>query len=262
MHSVAKSSPVKTDSLRLLSYNIQGGITTQAYHHYLIKSWQHVLPHPHKQNNLDHVAKLLSEYDIVGLQETDAGSFRSNYMNQTEYLASKAHFPYWFDQINRNMGKIAQHSNGLLSRYKPVDVIEHKLPGLIPGRGALMAKFDLSGQQIAVITAHLSLGKKTRMNQIGFLSELIRSEKNVVLMGDLNCETDSPEMEYLFKKTHMSEPQGKPHTFPSWQPKRNIDHILISEGLKIKEVKVLRQGVSDHLPVSIDIKLTGKYVKL
>jgi len=261
MHSVTKSNSTQKNSLKLLSYNIQGGITTQGYHHYLMKSWQHVLPHPHKQDNLDHVAKLLAEYDIVGLQETDAGSFRSSYMNQTEYLANKAHFPYWFDQINRNMGKLAQHSNGLLSRYKPLSVTEHKLPGLIPGRGALMAKFDMVGSEIAIITVHLSLGRKTRMQQVGFLSELIQCEKNVVLMGDLNCELDSHEMKYLFKQTHINQPEQKPHTFPSWRPKRNIDHILISDGMKINEIDVLRHGVSDHLPVSIDIKLTNKNVK-
>ena len=261
MHSVTETDVSTKNSLRLLSYNIQGGIATQAYHHYLMKSWQHVLPHARKQDNLDKVAKLISDYDIVALQETDAGSFRSSYMNQTEYLANKAHYPFWFEQINRNMGKLAQHSNGLLCRYKPISVNEHKLPGLIPGRGALMAKFDLSGNEIAVISVHLSLGRKTRMQQIGFISELIASEKHAVLMGDMNCELDSREMKYLFSKTHMNQPERKPHTFPSWQPKRNIDHILISEGLQISNVNVLKQGVSDHLPVSIDINLIEKYTK-
>ena len=244
-----------------MSYNIQGGIATQAYHHYLMKSWQHVLPHSHKQENLDQVAKLISDYDIVALQETDAGSFRSNYMNQTEYLANKAHYPFWFEQINRNMGKLAQHSNGLLCRYKPVSVTEHKLPGLIPGRGALMAKIEASGYEIAVISVHLALGRKTRMNQISFISELIECEKHVVLMGDLNCELESREMKYLFTRTHMTLPEKKPHTFPSWKPKRNIDHILISEGMSINNVSVLPQGVSDHLPVSIDINLTKDTMK-
>jgi len=260
MHSVVKTVPKAKDRIKLLSYNIQGGITTKAYHHYLMKSWQHVLPHPHKQENLDYVAKLISDYDIVGLQETDAGSFRSDYMNQTEYLANEAHFPYWYDQVNRNMGKLAQHSNGLLCRYKPISVSEHKLPGLIPGRGALMAKFELSGSTITVITVHLALGRKTRMKQISFLSEIIKSESNIVLMGDLNCELESKEMKYLFKQTHIKQPKRKPHTFPSWQPKKNIDHILISEGLTINEVNVLQKGVSDHLPVSIDIQLTEQYV--
>ncbi len=31
--------------LRLLSFNIQVGISTQRYHHYLTRGWQHLLPH-------------------------------------------------------------------------------------------------------------------------------------------------------------------------------------------------------------------------
>ncbi len=261
MHNVVKTYKNKTNSLRLLSYNIQGGIATKGYHHYLMKSWQHVLPHRYKQDNLDQVAMLLNDYDIVALQETDAGSFRSSYMNQTEYLASKANFPFWFDQINRNMGKFAQHSNGLLCRYKPISIDEHKLPGLIPGRGALMARFEMSGHKIAVISVHLALSRHTRMKQIAFISELIATEEHVILMGDLNCDLDSKEMKYLFKTTHMSEPLQKPHTFPSWKPKRNIDHILTSEGMKIKETNVIHHGVSDHLPVSIELNLTDISVK-
>jgi len=261
MQCNAKSEIKRPNSIRLLSYNIQGGIETQGYHHYLMKSWQHVLPHARKQDNLDQVARLISDYDIVALQETDAGSLRSSFMNQTEYLAKKAHFPFWFDQVNRNIGKIAQHSNGLLCRENPANVIEHKLPGLIPGRGALMARFDVLDQQLVIIVAHLALGRKTRMNQMAFISELIESEHNVILMGDFNCESDSREMKYLFNRTHMIEPEPKAHTFPSWQPKRNIDHILVSEGVDVSEVNVLRHGVSDHLPVAMNIQLKNTNIK-
>ncbi|MDX1464752.1 MAG: EEP domain-containing protein, partial [Halomonas sp.] len=32
--------------LKLLTFNLQVGIQTSAYHHYLTRSWQHLLPHP------------------------------------------------------------------------------------------------------------------------------------------------------------------------------------------------------------------------
>lgn len=255
----AAKSEAEQNSLRLLSYNIQGGIETQAYHHYFMRSWQHVLPHRRKQDNLDKVASLISQYDIVALQETDAGSLRTGFMNQTEYLAKKAHFPFWFDQVNRNIGKLAQHSNSLLCRTNPQSVVEHKLPGLISGRGVLMAKFNILNQELAVIVAHLALGRQARMGQLEFISELIKQEEHVVLMGDLNCESDSKEMKYLFKKTHLNESEQNQHTFPSWQPKRNIDHILVSRNIRVTKVNVLPHGVSDHLsdhlPVAMDIQL-------
>ena len=42
--------------------------------------------------NLDKIAQLIKEFDIVALQEVDAGSLRSQFINQTEYLAKKADF--------------------------------------------------------------------------------------------------------------------------------------------------------------------------
>ena len=102
--------------LRLLSFNVQVGINTQRYHHYLTRSWQHLLPHAGRANNLQRIADLLADFDLVALQEVDGGSLRSGYVNQVEYLAQQGAFPYWYQQLNRNLGRFAQHSNGVLSR--------------------------------------------------------------------------------------------------------------------------------------------------
>ena len=104
--------------LSVLSYNIQAGIDTRTFRHYLTQSWKHVLPHRERMANLNRIAQLLSQHDLVGLQEVDAGSLRSGFIGQTEYLAHRAGFPYWHQQVNRNIGALAQHSNGLLSRFR------------------------------------------------------------------------------------------------------------------------------------------------
>mgnify|MGYP006190221249 CR=1 FL=1 len=106
-------------SLRLLSFNIQVGISTQRYHHYLTRSWQHVLPHAGRSGNLQRIGDLLGDFDLVALQEVDGGSLRSGYVNQVEHLAHLGVFPYWYQQLNRNLGRLAQHSNGVLSRLRP-----------------------------------------------------------------------------------------------------------------------------------------------
>ena len=112
------SSPYPVDRdrrLRLLSYNIQSGITYDHYAHYLTRSWRHVVPHGHRTSNLDNIAAHLDGYDVVALQECDSGSLRTGYTNQTEYLACRSRFPYWVDQTNRRLGRLARHSNGLLT---------------------------------------------------------------------------------------------------------------------------------------------------
>ena len=130
-------TPVNVDSsmgqrIRLLSYNVQAGISTGRYRHYITHSWKHVLPHAQRFSNLDRIARLVKEYDIVGLQELDAGSLRSGYVNLTQYLSEKADMPFWFDQTNRRIGRFASHSMGLLSRFNPTEIVEHRLPGRIP----------------------------------------------------------------------------------------------------------------------------------
>ena len=64
-----KVERVPQRTLRLLSYNIQIGIKTRRYGQYLTHSWKHVLHHPQRFDNLDRIAQLMSEYDVVGVEE-------------------------------------------------------------------------------------------------------------------------------------------------------------------------------------------------
>ena len=241
--------------LRLLSYNIQGGIAARGYRHYLTHSWKHVLPDPERQGNLDRIAQLANDFDLVGLQEVDAGSLRSGFVNQTEYLAKKANFPHWYDQTNRNLGMLAQHSIGVLSRLRPTRIIEHKLPGFIPGRGTLSVRFGEDENTLVLFIVHFALGRRARLNQIQYVSELVSGCRHVILMGDMNCRSDSVEMGLLLRNTELREPIHGLHTFPSWRPYRNIDHILVSPTLHVERVRALNYPFSDHLPIAMEVSL-------
>lgn len=241
--------------LRLLTYNIQTGIATSRYRHYLTHSWKHVLPCSGRRDNLDQIANLVRHYDIVGLQEADAGSLRSSYLNLTEYLAARAEFPHWYDQTNRNFGMFAQHSMGVLSRMRADEIREHRLPGAIPGRGALVIRYGNGPEALVLMLVHLALGKRARMRQLGFIGEIASAHRHVILMGDLNCRSDSPELAVLIDRAGLREPTHDLHTFPSWRPIRNIDHILVSPSLRVEDVSVLNYPLSDHLPISMEISL-------
>lgn len=241
--------------LRLLTYNIQTGIATSRYRHYLTHSWKHVLPCPARRDNLDQIANLVRHYDIVGLQEADAGSLRSDYINLTEYLAARAEFPHWYDQTNRNFGMFAKHSMGVLSRMRADEISEHRLPGAIPGRGALVVRYGQGREALVLMLVHLALGKRARMRQLGFIGEIASAHRHVILMGDLNCRSDSPELAALIDRAGLREPTHDLHTFPSWRPIRNIDHILVSPSLRVEDVSVLKYPLSDHLPISMEISL-------
>tara|TARA_R100001460_G_scaffold47319_2_gene85052 strand:+ start:62 stop:922 length:861 start_codon:yes stop_codon:yes gene_type:complete len=246
--------------IRLLTYNIQVGINTSSYHQYLTRSWQHVLPHRRRIENLDKISYLLRNYDVVALQECDGGSLRSGFINQVQYLAEASQIPYWHQQLNRNLGRFAQHSNGLLSRFRPLDVTEHRLPGLIPGRGAIVARFGDPDDPLVLVMMHLSLSTSAQNRQLGYVRDMIAEYKHVVVMGDLNNHA-----EQLLSNTPLSETDLLPlpetaHSFPSWRPERALDHILVSPSLEIRKAEVVNHPMSDHLPIAMDIALPKGYL--
>lgn len=245
----------RQDCLRLLSFNIQVGISTQRYHHYLTRSWQHLLPHPGRALNLQRIGGLLQDFDLVALQEVDGGSLRSGFVNQVEHLALLGGFPYWYQQLNRNLGRIAQHSNGLLSRLRPSMVEDHPLPGP-RGRGAIFVRFGEGPEALVVVVMHLALGARTRTRQLAYIRERLEGCRHLVLMGDMNTHAGELLEHSPLRDLGLVAPQLEA-TFPSWQPLRCLDHILLSPTLELQRVAVLDQPISDHLPVAVDIRLPG-----
>ena len=241
--------------LRLLSYNIQNGLSTRKYSDYLTRSWKHVVPVPSRMENLDGIADLVQSYDIVALQEVDAGSLRSGFLNQVKYLADKARFEHIYNQANRRVGVLTQHSNAVLSRIPPSRIVEHKLPGMIPGRGALHVWYGNNANALHVFIMHLALGRRGRLRQIAYLAEVIGAYNHTIVMGDLNFRSDSLEMQRLLELANLAEPLPGMNTFPSWQPTRQLDHILISPSIKVIDTSVLDCQFSDHRPIAMEVLL-------
>ena len=239
--------------LKLLSANIQAGSSTRRYTDYAMRSWSHVLPAGNKRGSLDAIAQLAGQHDIVGLQESDPGSLRSGFTNQTHYLAQRGGFAYWSHQPNRRVGGVASSANGLLSKLEPVEVHDHPLPGRVRGRGVLLAQFGEGRDGLAVAVAHLSLGAGSRASQISFIAELLHDHPHAVLMGDFNCDPDRPEMQPLYKRTRLQPPAMCVPTFPSWRPLRAIDHILTTGGLQVATMEAFAAAHSDHLALAAEI---------
>ncbi|MFE8900060.1 MULTISPECIES: endonuclease/exonuclease/phosphatase family protein [Cobetia] len=267
MAEAADDSPVAADAaddtghglsgspLRLLTFNMQVGIHTAAWHHYVTRGWQHLLPHPKRHRRLELIAGAITPYDIVGLQEVDGGSFRSGNVNQVDALAETAHFPHRYQQLNRNLGRLAQHSNGLLSRLPISHLEEHSLPGTLPGRGAIHARFGEGEHALHVFVTHLALGARIQRKQLDYLGELIAPLKHVIVMGDLNCTLAQLRQHKGFCEALDSRPSKAINSYPAWQPRRGLDHILASSTLHIEHPSTLSHLFSDHLPLAVEVHL-------
>jgi endonuclease/exonuclease/phosphatase family metal-dependent hydrolase len=239
--------------LRLLSFNIQAGADTHAYREYVTRGWRTLLPHRGKQANLAQVAALARDFDVVALQEADSHSLRSGFRHQVQTLAEHADFPYWSHQRNRALA-LAEPGNGLLTRFAPTSVIDHRLPGRIPGRGTLEVRFGEDDAALRVFIVHLALMPGARLQQAGFIADLVGDTAHAIVLGDFNCEPDSHSIAPLFARTRL-QPAANLPSFPSWQPNRCIDQILTTTALEVRRYEVLPLRVSDHLPIAIDVHL-------
>jgi len=241
--------------IKLLSYNFQVGIDSHGYRDYVTQSWRHLLPDSKRASNLRRAANWLSSYDIVALQEVDAGSLRSQFINQVAYLASEGGFPHYHQQQNRRVAGLAAHSNGMLSKFASSHAIHHKLPGRIPGRGALEVTFGSGNTQVLVLSVHLSLSHNARKLQLKYIAELVKDIPFFVIMGDMNCPTHKVSQEFKRLGVKVKQDKHVSPTFPRWNPKHCFDQIWVSDSLKIIKSEVLDLGVSDHLPISMEIEI-------
>src|SRR5689334_8301244 len=95
------------EPLRVLTYNLQVGLRTGRYGDYVTRAWRHALPGPGAPTGLHEAAKLIRDHDFVAIQEADAGSFRTRFRNQMEFLAHEAEFPYHGLAITRDLHPVA-----------------------------------------------------------------------------------------------------------------------------------------------------------
>lgn len=164
------------------------------------------------QNRLKELAEKMKSWgpDIIFLQEVDFDSARSHGINQAQYLAIHAGypyvaegvswnanyipFPYW--PLSRNFGHM-KSGGAILSRYP---ILTHDLE-LLPKpvsnpwwynvfylhRYLQKVTIDLSGRKLSFINLHLeAFDTKDRESQIKYLSEIIEKEQIDFVAGDFN----------------------------------------------------------------------------
>ncbi len=247
--------PHSSGQVRLLSLNIQVGLQTSSYMHYVTRAWKHLVPTRGARDNLDRIAELASHFDIVALQECDAGSLRTRRLNQVAHLAERAGLPYWEASVTRDLAPFAKHCIGCLSRWPLRQVRSHTLPGKVPGRGALEVEVRPPGYEpLRLIIAHLALSRQARARQLHFLAELVDDRADTLVVGDFNCDLPELHNHQGLQEASLAALHSD-STFPSWRPKRAIDHILATPTVEVLDARVLDARISDHLPVATQIRL-------
>jgi len=117
----------------------------------------------------------------------------------------------------------------------------------------MLVEFGEDDTAWALAVTHLSLGVASRRMQLDFLGELLSGPKRLVLMGDFNCAADAPELAGLYRRTALSPPPAALATFPSWNPKRSLDHVLTA-GFVVEDYRAVPAAGSDHLAVAMSLR--------
>ncbi|UDY34517.1 endonuclease/exonuclease/phosphatase family protein [Dermatobacter hominis] len=220
--------------------------------------------------SLDRIAATIraADADVIGLQEVDRHfAERSSFVDQATYLAEALEMDLVFG-ANIDLDPLVvgqprrQYGTAILSRL-PLTASGNTLLPRAPTseqRGLLHASVTVEGTDVTVFVTHLQHDSPTeRLAQVNAITaELDATGGNVVLLGDLNAEPGSPEIEHLvdtLSDAWTTGGFGPGYTFSSVLPFKRIDYVMSSDGLVARTAAVLTSDGSDHLPVVADVAL-------
>lgn len=210
--------------------------------------------------NVNAIAGFLKDLnpDIAGLVEVDGGSFRHRRYHQAEQLATQlGHYHCYQTKYGErswlhHVPVLNKQGNAFLTR----DTIRNSQFHFF-NRGMKKLVIELELEGVTVFLVHLALKYRIRHQQMAELYDLVKStHKPHVVAGDFNVLWGRDEMNLFLAATGLqnANEEGWP-TFPSWQPKRELDFVFYSKGIHMTDFSIPPVTYSDHLPLVFDFDL-------
>jgi endonuclease/exonuclease/phosphatase family metal-dependent hydrolase len=220
--------------------------------------------------------------DVIGLQEVDVHwDGRSQWRNLADDLARtlgmSVHFGPIYDLEPPAEGRPRRrYGNAILSRYPILHAYNHEITRLStqvpdprpePAPGLPEVVIDARGTLVHVYSTHLDFrdDPKVRQMQVDDTLKILATGSRParrVLVGDFNAPPNAPELAPLWRTltdawsaAGGSGNSGDGMTYPAETPSRRIDYIAVSQGFRVRAVRVPRPLASDHLPVVADLRL-------
>lgn len=196
--------------------------------------------------------------DIVGLLEVDAGSYRSGRRDQAALIArALGHYHVYQSKYPENsfaqrLPVMRRQVNAFLCRDA---ILSRRFHFFKKGIKRLVIELEL--KSLVVFLVHLSLGFRTRHDQLNDLYALVKaSRKPCIVAGDFNSFWGNREIQLFLAATGLASASGiQQPSFPSWKPRRQLDFILHSSGIRVTNFSMPRVTLSDHLPLVCDFEI-------
>jgi endonuclease/exonuclease/phosphatase family metal-dependent hydrolase len=243
-------------SIRLLTYNIHKGIGGRD-RRYRLERIVEVIQH--------------EKPDIVCLQEVDRHVRRSRFDDQPHLLAEKLELTHQIYQPNVSL-KHGCYGNLILSRWPMTE--KHQISLRVKTkkpRGAQMVILDTPSGPLSIAHFHLGLAEGERQWQVKHLIDhhLFNNleQHPTVLIGDTNDWRNRLFNAILLQRgySYATTPIFKFRSFPAWFPLGSLDKVYTRGTIKVDHAKVVRSKLtrvaSDHLPVVIDVTVSGKKIE-
>lgn len=198
---------------------------------------------------------------VIGLQEVSRGWLIDGSTDLAAWMSQRLEMGFLFRGTSD-----AVWGNALLTSYPILDSGYGELPQLdtLIRRGYLWARLDIGpGGPLTVIVTHLHQiegDSDVRQAQVPVLLEAWAASPHTMIMGDLNAEPGSPEMD-LFAAAGLQDAWatvgvGEGHTYRSDAPYQRIDWIWLTPDLVVLRAESPRTTASDHLPLWVDVTIT------
>ena len=103
---------------------------------------------------------------------------------------------------------------------------------------------------VNILLVHLALTATVRKKQLEYLAKQIKPGEKYIVCGDFNTFKGYKELTRFLRETRLcSANRLHQYTYPARKPVKELDYILYSPGLRLREFKVIKFPGSDHLPL-------------
>jgi len=196
--------------------------------------------------------------DIIGLIEVDSGSYRSKRNNQAEAIANELRYDHVFDlkyssdSLVKKLPLFNKQGNALLTNQSIVSQKSHYFE-----KGFKRLVIELELTSLVIFLVHLSIKYRHRQNQLKDLYKMVKDiQKPLIVAGDFNAFWGNEELSLFMAAAGLQNVNdtGIP-SHPSRSPHRQLDYILHSPEIKVRDFFVPQVRFSDHVPLVCDFDI-------
>ena len=240
--------------MRLLVYNIAYGTGSPS------GAWQRITGAANYLRTTDRyfnaIAHLVRHYapDAAGFLETDNGSMRTGGKSQVTELANLLQSPlngrfytkYAPDSYLSKLPYCRHQTNALFIRNGAAQSEEVDFMPCGAKRLILKSVYN----NVNILLVHLALTAAVRKKQLDYLAEQIKPGEKYIVCGDFNTFKGYKELTRFMRKSRLRS-ANKLHqcTYPARKPVKELDYILYSPELTLKNFRIIQFPGSDHLPL-------------